>query len=71
MVCAPDAKSPNQRAVPAIKKVAATLFHLKDTGSYSITTNTFARHIYTVAKIIKDMCGAIACRLGQKYVHLP
>ena len=35
-----------------------------------MTTNTFGCHISTVAKIIKDVSCAIACKLGQKYVHL-
>ena len=33
--------------------------------------NTFACHISTVAKIIKDVCCAIPCKLGPKYVHVP
>ena len=67
--CAPDPKSPNHRAVLAIKKVAVTLHYLKDAGSHSVTANTFARHISTVTKIIKDVSCAIACN-GSKYVQL-
>ena len=67
--CAPDPKSPNHRAVLAIKRVAVTLHYLKDAGSHSVTANTFARHISTVTKIIKDVCCAIACN-GSKYVQL-
>lgn len=65
MGCAPDPKSPNHRAVLAIKRVAVTLHYLKDAGSHSVTANTFARHISTVTKIIKDVCCAIACN-GSK-----
>ena len=35
-----------------------------------MTTNTFGLHISTVAKIIKDLCCAIAHKLGPKYIHL-
>ena len=35
-----------------------------------MTTNTFGRHISTVATIIKDVSCAIACKLGGKHVHL-
>ena len=35
-----------------------------------MTTNTFGRHISTVATIIKDVSCAIACKLGRKHVHL-
>ena len=71
MDCARELKSPNHRGLPVIKKVALTLYYLKDTGSYSTTANTFASHISIVAKIIKDACCVIPCKLGQKYVHLP
>ena len=67
----PDSKSLYHRVVLAIRKVVVTPYYIKDTRSFSMTANTFGLHISTVAKIIKDVCCAIACNLGPKYVHLP
>ena len=67
----PNLNSPNYRAIPANKKVGITLYYLKDTGSLSMTANTFGIHISTVSKIIKEVCSAIAYKLGPTYVKLP
>ena len=36
-----------------------------------MTANTFGIHISTVSKIIKEVCSAIAYKLGPTYVKLP
>ena len=67
----PKPDSPNYRAILANKKVAITLYYLKDTGSLSMTANTFGIHISTVSKVIKEVCSAITYNLGPIYVQLP
>ncbi|XP_057299347.1 putative nuclease HARBI1 [Hydractinia symbiolongicarpus] len=67
----PDNTSPNYRALSAEKKVAVTLYYLKDTGSLSMTANTFGLHISTVSKVIRDVCNCITYKLGPKYIALP
>ena len=44
----PSPLSPNQKALSAEKKLAITLYYLKDTGSLNITANTFgvANYMY-------------------------
>ncbi len=48
-----------------------TLYFLKDTGSLSMTANTFGIALSTVSKHITEVCYAIAKHLGPKYVYLP
>ncbi|XP_057290131.1 putative nuclease HARBI1 [Hydractinia symbiolongicarpus] len=67
----PDNTSPNYRALSAEKKVAVTLYYLKDTGSLSMTANTFGLHISTVSKVIRDVCNCITYKLGPKTIALP
>lgn len=63
--------SPNYRALPVEKKVAVTLYYLKDTGSLNMTANAFGLAVCTVSKVIFDICEAIAIFLGPKYISLP
>ena len=67
----PDPSSPNYMALSTEKKVAMTLYFLKDTGSLSMTANTFGIALSTVSKHITEVCYAIAKHLGPKYVYLP
>ena len=67
----PHENSPNYRAIPAKKKLAITLYYLKDTGSLRMTANTFGVHISTASKTIHQVCQAISQVLGPKYVRLP
>ena len=67
----PDSSSPNYMALSAEKKVAMTLYFLKDTGSLAMTANTFGVAVSTVSKHIFEVCYAIAKNLGPKYMYLP
>lgn len=68
---ATDPTSPNHRAISSMKKFGITLYYLKDTGSLSMTANAFGISICTVSKVIREVCSAIAYKLGLKYVRLP
>lgn len=63
--------SPNYRAITSEKKLAITLYYLKDTGSPRMTANTFGIHVCTDSKTIHDVCVAISYHLGPKYIKLP
>ena len=67
----PKPNSPNHRALAADKKLAITLYYLKDTGSLRMTANTFGIHISTASKTIHNVCKAISQFLGPKYLKLP
>ena len=68
---APKNGSPNYRFLTTEKKLAITLYYLKDTGSLLMTGNTFGIHQCTVSKTISDVCDAISRELGPKYLRLP
>ena len=55
----PDPFSPNTRAL-SDKKVAITLYYLKDTGSLGMTTNTFGIAVCTASAVIISVCKAIS-----------
>lgn len=68
----PNALSPNDRALSTEKKLALTLYFLKDSGSITMTANTFGIHQSTVSEIIVEICNAVAnsssmCRLSVIY----
>lgn len=67
----PDQSSPNYMALSAEKKLAMTLYFLKDTGSLAMTANTFGVALCTVSKHIIEVCYAISKHLGPKYMFLP
>ena len=74
MLCqylAPDHTSPNYRHLSSEKKLALTLYYLKDTGSLWMTANAFGVHQCTVSKIIMQVCHVICERLGPVYLFLP
>ena len=67
----PNPASPNYRKISLEKKVALTLYYLKDTGSIWMTANTFGIHQCTASKVIHEVCSAIKENLGPKYIYLP
>lgn len=67
----PDARSPNRTALSVEKKVALTLYYLKDMGSLNMTANTFGVARCTVSVIVCQVCEAITSYLGPKYIALP
>ena len=67
----PKPNSPNYRSLRARKKLAITLYYLKDTGSLRMTANSFGIHVSTASKTIHYVCKAISQVLGPKYLKLP
>ena len=67
----PDPRSPNRTALTAEKKLALTLYYLKDMGSLSMTANSFGVARSTVSVIVGEVCKAITFHLGGKYIRLP
>ena len=67
----PNPNLPNRRAICANKKVAITLYFLKDYGTVSITANSFGIATNTASAVINKVCNAIVLYVGPKYLHLP
>ena len=67
----PKANCPNYRFLSAEKKLAVTLYYLKDTGSLWMTANIFGIHQCTASKTIVEVCKAINAILGPDFLHLP
>ena len=68
--------SPKQQAfrcdtISAEKKVAITLYYLKDQGSYRMTANTFGVSKSTLTKTLRSVCEAINSILGPKLIKFP
>ena len=55
----PKPNCPNYRFLSAVKKLAITLYYLKDTSSLWMTSNTFGIHQCTISKNIVEVCEAI------------
>ena len=53
------------------KKLAITLYYLKDQGSYLMTCNTFGIAMSTLSIVLKAVCRAINKRVGPAYLRLP
>lgn len=51
--------SPNYRALSSETKLALTLYYLKDTGSLSMTSNSFGVAINTASVVIYEVCSVI------------
>ena len=68
---APNLNDPNKRAISAEKKLAVTLYFLKDSGSLCMTANAFGIGINTTSNIVYETCKAIVTLLGPSYVYLP
>ncbi|CAB4016605.1 Hypothetical predicted protein, partial [Paramuricea clavata] len=67
----PDPSSPNHRALDSAKKLAVTLYYLKDTGSLIMTANAFGIAVCTVSGVVVEVSNVISKVLGPKYLHLP
>ena len=67
----PNPRSPNYRAISVQKKVAICLYFLKDTGSASMTANSFGVHQSTVSKVVKEVCFAIKEHLRSQFIKMP
>ena len=52
----PSLLSPNHPALKADKKLALTLYYLKDTGSLIMTANNFGVAINSASSIIYEVC---------------
>ena len=62
---------PVRDALTPEKKVAMTLYYLKDQGSYLMTCNAFGVGKSTLSYVIKEVCHAINMRVGPNYLRLP
>ena len=60
-----------REALSPEKKVAMTLYYLKDQGSYLMTCNAFGVGKSTLSYVLKDVCKAINLRVGPTYLRLP
>jgi hypothetical protein len=67
----PDDAAPNWTALSSEKKVAITLYYLKNTGSIRMTANSFGVAKSTVSKTVYKVCHAISTMFGPKYIKLP
>ena len=61
----PNPSSPNYRSLSSAKKLAVTLYYLKDTGSLIMTANAFGIAVCTVSTIVVEVSSAISKMLGQ------
>ena len=66
---ATDPKTPDYRCLSSEKKLALTLYYLKDTGPLWMTANACGVHQCTASKIIILVCNAINKHLGPAYLH--
>ena len=66
----PKPNCSNYRFLSAEKKLAITLYYLKDTDSPWMTANTFGIHQCTVSKTIVQVCKAVIAILGADYLQL-
>ncbi len=53
------------------KKVAMTLYYLKDQGLYRMTCNNFGVSLPCLSKTVKAVCSAINVAVGPQYLKLP
>ena len=67
----PNLLSPNHRALNAYKKLALTLYYLKDPESLIVTANNFGVATNTASSVIYEVCLAICQNLGPQYIRLP
>ena len=63
--------SSNHRALNAEKKVAITLYYLKDTAWIGLIANSFGVAICTVSVVVAEVCEAISKYMGPKFISLP
>ena len=65
------ADCPNYRACSVEKKVALTLYYLRDTGRMRLTANTFGFSPCTVFKYVRIITHTISSKLANKYIRMP
>ena len=65
------ADCPNYRACSVEKKVALTLYYLRDTGRMRLTANTFGFSPCTVSKYVRIITHTISSKLANKYIRMP
>ena len=68
---APDSRSFRSDTVTAEKKVAMTLYYLKDQGSFRQTGNTFGVSKATLSITLRVVVNAIINNLRKRYIVLP
>ena len=66
---APNPDSPNHRALSTEKRLAITLYYLKDAESLWMVANAFRIHQCTASKHIHSVCETINMILGPKYLR--
>ena len=66
----PSLFSPNHQALNADKKLALTLYYLKDTGFLIMTANYFGVAINNASSVIYEVCLAICQNIGPQYIRL-
>ena len=67
----PSADSFRGDTISSSKKLAMTLYYLKDQGSLHMTCNSFGISISTLSHTIRKVCNAISKVLGPKLVKFP
>jgi hypothetical protein len=67
----PNPNSPNPIPVNSHKRLALTLYYLKDMGSIRMTANQFGVAKYTASKIIHQVTQAITDKIGPQLLKLP
>ena len=70
-VIAPHADSFRYDTVSAEKKVAMTLYYIKDQGSYRMTANTFGISPSTLSVLLRQVCKSINEIMGPKLINFP
>lgn len=53
------------------KKLAMTLYHLKDQGLYGMTCNTYGCAKGTLSVVLKEICNIISEYLGPQFIRYP
>ena len=67
----PNRNTLNFRSLSAAKKIAITLYYLKDMGSLGMTANHFEAADCRAYKVIFEVSNALCSVLGPLYIHLP
>ena len=67
----PDPQNFRPDVMSVEKKVAMTLYYLKDQGSYRMTCNSFGVSLPSLSRTAKAVCAGINAVLGPEYLRLP
>ena len=67
----PKGNSPNYGQLTTEKKLAITLYYLKDTGSLWMNAHTFGVYQCTFLKTLSEVFQALNEILSPKYLYLP